>query len=224
MNTSPKTNPETCSIEELDALAVELAKQYNNAELALKIHHWFPREENYKSATAAPDLDDVLRERKCRLNSEFKFTPETLARFIKISDLMTACIKKAWLEAKPERDALEQRLQRGDTFLHDYELELKIIPYTNKEGVYEVLEDSIHGSTVDLTRYAKHYEECGSELDSREDCDEHRGNHGELMGQRIGYAMHELYDHTYWSVPDILKIETIWVDVVITRQHFHEKV
>ncbi len=212
-----------CSIDDLDDLAVELHERYRKVELQLTIDHEPPSEADIHRINEQPSLRDVLQERQRRLNREFRFTPETLACFVALSDRFGACMKNAWLEAKPEMEALERRLQNHDPFLKDYELDWKLQAFTGQEGIYAVLEDTAHSSMAIHARNAKSYENCGiREMDCDESWTECFPGHEEISTQRISLAMHELYDHSFWSVPDILKIETIWVDVVIRRQYLEQ--
>ncbi|GHT15258.1 hypothetical protein AGMMS4956_14830 [Bacteroidia bacterium] len=49
-------------------------------------------------------------------------------------------------------------------------------------------------------------------------------SNGELADEYIGYGIHDLYDHTEWSLQDILNIDYFWVEVQVRYQHFEEKV
>jgi hypothetical protein len=47
-------------------------------------------------------------------------------------------------------------------------------------------------------------------------------SHGELSEHYISYAIHDLYDHTLLSIPDILRINQLWAEVTVCQQHFVE--
>ena len=71
-----------------------------------------------------------------------------------------------------------------------------------------------------LTRNIRHERPASRTLDrlNWNECDDL--SHGELADYHICYAIHELYDHSYWSLPDILKITRLWIDVHVCHQHF----
>jgi hypothetical protein len=43
---------------------------------------------------------------------------------------------------------------------------------------------------------------------------------GEFEGHHIGYAMHELYDHSCWGLPDIVRINRFDATVRVEYQHY----
>ncbi len=215
-----KNNPKTCSLQELEALAVYLHGVYWAAEKSLKIDQQPGDMDILRHIKKAPSLNDILRERKRRLNHDFKFTPKTIARFVKINALFVDCLKKAHAEAKPIRQRLARRLKNRDSFIKDFEIEIRLAPFTHKPGIHEVLEDIIHDAPALLTQNVREPSNARRNL-NRLNWNECDGlSHGELAEHRICYAMHELYDHSYWSLPDILKIKQVWADVIVTRQHF----
>lgn len=45
---------------------------------------------------------------------------------------------------------------------------------------------------------------------------------GLLKGQFHCYTLHYLYDHTILSWSDILKIDMVWIEIVVRHQFFSE--
>jgi len=217
-----KNDAKACSLEELEALGVYLHKIYWDTGLSLKMQHRPSGRDALRHIKNAPSLDEVLRERKWRMNQDFKFTQKNVIRFVKINNMFVDCQKKAFAEAKPVRQRLARRLKNQDAFIEDFEMEIQMQPYIhNASGIHEVLQDITHASSALLTRDARlrrHHDSRNLERLNWNDCD--GLSHGELADYHICYAMHELYDHSYWSLPDILKITQIWTDVTIIHQHF----
>ncbi|EIP97794.1 hypothetical protein OpiT1DRAFT_02243 [Opitutaceae bacterium TAV1] len=212
------------SIEELERLAVELHDAYHRASFDMKQGH----RPSLDSIKGKSELWQVLQERKHRLNDGFRFTLERVACFVKISDLLTECLEKAWAEAKPIMQELDKRIQDQDPFVQDYELELKLHvfvtdPQSDDRGIYGVLQDIISAGSTVLQVPGRCYEEHNTlnELNWNA-IDELRHYETELADHYIGHAMHELYSHSMWSLPDIFKITELWAEVIVTRQHFRK--
>jgi len=231
-NPQPKTEKdlfdalEKASIAELETLAVELRENYRKAKLSLHGHR-IPKKDILTRIENAAPLYWVLRKRKSRLNAAFKFTPKTIARLLRVNKHLEDSLEKARQEARPIMLEMEKRIKAKDAFLDDYELEMNLAPYVGKPGIYEILEGTTHHTYGDMTR-SKHclqdyYGDNGKEPDSLDlmnwNIDMHPHNKV-FENHHICYLMHELYDHTLWSLPDILKIKTIWIDIKICHQHF----
>ncbi|RRJ98933.1 hypothetical protein Ga0100231_001190 [Opitutaceae bacterium TAV4] len=218
MKISTHRKLEDYSIEELESLAIDLDSKYQDLEKCLKRYGDIPSNADLRRVRNEPSLNDVLLERQRRLNDDFRFTPKRVVRFIKINDHLTESFEKAWNEARPIIRDLDQRIQNKDPFLKDYEVELKLKPYIDKPGIYELLEDIIHASPVELRHYCEKSYCSLQDLNWNEDvplC-----HYSQLANYHIGYPMHELSNHSMWSLPDILKTIRIQMDVTITRQHF----
>lgn len=214
------------SIKALERLALDLYQDYKRAQrafgqdlYALDDALLLDRIKN------APALSDILRERKHRLNRRFKFEPQSIARFVAVNDLLQRSLTKARKEAQRVQPRLEERIAAKDAFLTDFEYELQIQPYTGKEqGIYGLLEELTHQSSAHLcfSKISLLNDASGVEDMNWNNCDGLGGFSDDLASHHIGYSMHELYSHTFWSLPDILKISHVWIDVVIIRQHYCE--
>lgn len=213
---------ECYSVEELERLAVELHEKYSSVSRRMKRGELT----SLDFINSKPELEQVLQHRKRKLNSTFRFTAETALRFVEISDLLTDCYMQALAEAKPVIKALDKRIEDKDAFLHDYEIELKMHvfvadPWEESPGAYGVLQEITSGDGAVLKANGRGdgnpYQPDESNWN---DIDELRHHKKELADHYIGYAMHELYSHSQWSLPDILKITQLWAEVVVTRQHF----
>lgn len=231
-----RLNLKELSAARLDSLAIERYQCYRHATGTIRIDSELPGKAELDALGGPPSLNAVLRERQWRLNDAFAFTPESAARFAHISDRLSACLAKAWAEARPIREALEKRIRDGDPFLTDYEIELKIAPFLKRQKppappatteepktiIQDVLENILHDSLVDLNMNARRDDPDHIYL-SRElnwnAADTLRRHETALADYYIGYAMHVLCDHAHWSLSDILNIDRIWTDVVVTRQN-----
>lgn len=222
-------------IEELERLAIQLHFRYQELvprlrrAHAISLHTVRDPKRTISPMLAdlegEPDLRELLFVRKILLNKVFQFTPESAARFARISDQLTDCVTKARAEAAPVVAELQRRIEARDPFLTDHEAALHIQPFLPGSGgeepnIQDVLEELLHGSYAFLRPLASCDEGdlyTGRELNWNSDAPLSR--HQELASHHIGYAMHELCAHALWSLPDILKIDRIRVDVAITRQH-----
>jgi len=213
------------SIAELETLAVELHEKYWRAELCLRGHD-VPNKDILERLQTAPSLDAILEERKWRLNRDFKFTPKTIARFLKVNKFLADSLTKGRHEARPVMLEMEKRLKNKDAFLTDYDLEIEIQPYFYKEGgIHEVLEGIFYKS-CHLKRpkciLKAYYENKGKGNGGADRCNWniHSGLPDDIFKKHhICYLMHELCDHTCWSYPDILQIKNVWAEVIVRRQH-----
>ena len=224
-------NMDNYSITELESMAVELHKKYTDMAHRMDLRHMSPKMDIIKHIDNMPPLDEILDARKRRLNKTFKYTPRNIARLLKINKLLADSLEKGRREARPLMLELEQRLKNKDPFLKDYELDVKLQPFigsnTGKPGIYEILEDTIHSSSTfmnDAEHEIKDYygdngDNCTSVhfINWNTDSGLH---HEEFKKHYICYPMHELCDHSFWSLQDIIKITMIWIDVKVELQHF----
>ena len=218
------------TIKELETLALELYEKYLKAARCLEIDHQLPDKDILNCIENAPLLHDILQARKRRLNANFKFTPKNISRFIKINDMLADRFKKARREARPLMKKLEQRIKDKDSFLNDYEIEMQIKPIIATKTVfmqpefYEVLEDVIYHRRRCLIRNRSALRSYFR--DDEYSAPDHRNwaKHTVVLGDvfakhHICFLMHELCEHPYWSLPDILKIKLIWAGVEISHRY-----
>ena len=219
------------SIKKLESMIVDLDEKYRNMERRMVVRHLPRNMDIIKQIDDAPPWHYMMKERKRRLNESFKYTPKNIARLLKINKLLADSLEKGRREARPLVLELEQRLKNKDPFLKDYELEVKLDIFidsnTKKPGIYEILEDIINSSSAYL-EYPKHefgdfFGDNGIAGRSPHFVNWNNDSglrHEEFKKHHICYPMHELCDHSYWSLHDIIKISRIWIDVKVQLQHF----
>lgn len=188
------------------------------------------------SETEAELLEEMLHERQQKINETFEWTPENKEKFLCLNRKLIDCWEKLHAEALQVVETLQSRLNKPDRFLHDYEVEAKIRPFINKldeDGewgeAYNCIEEVLINLLDDFYPFVNR-----TNYNSRSDNTyviylkkEQNWSHwhqfkGEFEGEYISQAMHDLYDHTYLSFPDILKINELWGELQIIHQHFVE--
>ena len=195
------------SIEELDKLIIELFKERR-----------FDDEE----------IEDLLDIRKGKLDAEFKWTPETKKKFLKLNDLIWNCFKKLSKEANNLREVLQRRVGENDIFLHDFEIKAIVTPFFYEEIDREKYEID-HGIEEVLMMYwKKHLLRC---IETTENNDafgvDKEINYNDYSLYREHFAndfvsrpMHYLWDLSNWSHQDVLKINHLWAELEVKYQHF----
>ena len=205
---------ETFSVQELEELIVD----------------------RWKSARQKVDntLKELLFIRRMKINSTFKWTPETKARFLHLNDELMRCFEMLRHEAHLHLIALQKRVDENDTFLNDFYLEARVhvFIYTpDEEGKFWEPDDGIECVLIDsLTEFIlnMHISEDEDEMDRNIYFDKDFNWNieplleGAFDEHYISYAIHELHDHTCWSIPDILRINRLWAEVQVVHQHIKE--
>ena len=188
-------------------------------------------------------IDDKLQEylsiRQYRINKAFEWTPEDMEKLLCLNQRFIDCWEKLFSEAQGVFNALQKRINEKDDFLHDFEMEAKIeslIMVSNETGEWSEIEDCIEEVLIDSLRLPE--VACAvncTSFNSR--CvpnnilyldKEQNWNHeywyfkGKFDNHFISQAIHDLYDHTFLSLPDILKINSLWVELQIQQQHFQD--
>jgi hypothetical protein len=180
-------------------------------------------------------LELALEIRKLKLNAEFVFTPENIAKILRLNEQIMDCLEKLRQEAMQEIVCLKQKSESNNAFLHDYEMECKILPfiYVKNEETGEMQEategiDSLlnlmwnkymlrfDAANEDLREHSLYF---NKELNWNE-CN--MPGNGELADFYIGYGIHELVDHSLFSLSDIVRINFLWGEVITRQQHFVE--
>ena len=175
-------------------------------------------------------LDCVLLERKNRLNKDFEWTEENKARFLVINNQLLENGERGWLKALEAAAELEKLIERKEPFLNDYEIEVVMSAHPRIKGDTDeavtayLAEEKMRymGARIGHSNY-KHAISDGPENVPLVDRSMNwNGEHlrGGFDNDYICYLMHCLLDTHVWSFPDILSINIIWVDVVVTHQFY----
>jgi len=145
------------------------------------------------------------------------------------AEIFNAC-EKGFKEAFETAELLENRIKKRDSFLKDYEIEIKITPYPTIHGVNRDVADTVGGFLGE--------ESIPCAVEHISHCHFHRYNYDEFFlvdknpswntdfyrktfpGINICYLVHRMMESHVWSYPDILSISNIWVDVQVTYQYY----
>ena len=190
----------------------------------------YSRKYGYTEHDMAAMIERILHERQLRLNKGFEWTEENKAKFLFVNDqIYDACVK-AWEEAKETAAALEKRIKRRDSFLKDYEIEITLNIYpgiggrgrwvSEPESYLADEETKLIKTNISHSHYKKDFEEKEEPILIGKNTNwnfEYPNN--EFDNHYICYAIHVLLETDSWSVPDILSVEQIWVDVNVAYQH-----
>ena len=175
-------------------------------------------------------IEQLLSERRRRLNAEFQWTEENRARFKAVNDELFDACNKGWEEALDTAKALEARIKSRDAFLKDYEIDVTITAYPNIGGNREAAEilgyhlgEDYHCSRVGEISHSRYKHD--TDIDSLPMTVDKNVNSnieyfdGEFWDDYICYTIHRMLDSHIWSFPDILSICSIWVDVKVEHQY-----
>ena len=206
-------NFENYSVKELEDVIIRLYKQEKRKRVEFK-----------------GELEDALYERQRKLNQSFEWTPENKEKLLLLNQKLIECWEKLDVEARQMLKTIKNRLNKTDNFLQDYNLEAVVeaaICFSDENGkccaaedcIEEVLNDSLHRN------YAVNYESCFRDdkpiiyLDREQNWNKHHWFKGNFDEHFISQAINDLYDDSYLSFPDILKINNLWAEVRVDYQH-----
>jgi len=174
----------------------------------------------------------LLIKRRRLLNADFEWTEDNRVRFLNVNNNIYELCKMGWREALKTAEILEKRIKSKDSFLKDYEIQIKINAYPKITGIKR-----------DIAEYIESYlaEETLPEIESISHChyksvtlndkdfpkymvDDNTNWNIEYFGDNfkddyICYLIHCMLDTGVWSFKDIISIESVWVDVEVTHQH-----
>jgi len=104
-----------------------------NSQLVTKI------EEFYKSRSRRKDeaemaIRELLWGRQRSLNADFQWTEKNIDRFKIINDRLLDACERGWEEAKSVAYDLERRIEANDSFIKDFEIDIRISAYPDFSG------------------------------------------------------------------------------------------
>jgi hypothetical protein len=218
---------QSASIEEVENKIMEIYKEKERMD----IDGWWRHD---------VDFSNLLYLRQEKLNEAFTWTPETIRQAIHIQDRIMECYEQLRVEAHATYLDMEARLvDKQERFLNDYELDCWVSPTSQRandaflernefENIRDVLE-------MPITRgHELHFNKWEGATNWRSDLCFSRdigswarctpGFKGEEFADAyIGYALHALCDHCYWSIPDVLQIDTLSSEIIVRKQHLDEE-
>jgi len=177
------------------------------------------------------ELMDLLRERRKELNINFQWDDENIEQFKEVNERIMEACENGWNESVKEAQALEKRIKSGDSFLNDYEIDVRLMVYLEIADDYEEGErEELEGFLAEETYLQSighishvHYDHAMKKENLPLAIDKSTNWNGEFFGDRfhdyyICYFIHRLLDTRVWSYPDILNIVCIWSDVEVLHQ------
>lgn len=207
-----RINLEGYSVKELEEMSIYI---YNNHG-------------KYSPKDASDVLDDILHERKLKIDASFVWSEENKQKFLRVNNELIRVWQSAYNEAIALAQKLEYRMCNEDSFIKDYEIELKITPYVREEDT--TLDDD--SFTYVLCEPLNGYPplSCGISYDEKDlpiflDKSLNWNIDWKLKDiftddVYIGYSIHRLIMDDVWSLYDITNIDRIWANVEILHQYF----
>jgi len=180
-------------------------------------------------------LEACLNQRGCILNQAFEWTSENKEKLLRLNQKLIECWEKVDAEAKQTLKILNERINQPDDFLQDFNMEARVCSliykpdesgefYEAEDCIEEVLNDFVNNSYVVNVKsyFAKDSDDHILYLDRNQNWNDDRWFKGEFDDVYISQAIHDLYDHSCLSFPDILKINRLWAELTVVHQHFVE--
>ena len=183
------------------------------------------------------DLELILIERRRRLNDSFVFSPETAEKFLNLNRQIMECLETMLNEGINILREREQ-LKNNGSYFQEHDIKAKIYPEilipNKKSGEMEYPEEGIYFLLNDmnfdcpLLHFTIHDDDLSSSPEERNGIyfdksmnwltSLHGADFSILGDAYIGYGMHELSEHTMYSLPDILKINCLRPVLTVTHQ------
>lgn len=178
------------------------------------------------------EVKRLLLERRDILNEMFKPTEANLAQFSKVNDELYR-LTAALNERVRKFIAKKELLLDSPDFDDDYELEgtLKFV-FNDESSICHLPDDDYYGSNFDVMIKTLYEAYSHSGIESIVTINEHHGSlddgvswyeypfnrFQEFKDSIICYAVHDLTDHKLYSIPDLLRLNDFWSEVIIKAQ------
>jgi hypothetical protein len=207
---------ERLSASELEAMAIEL----------------YPR--GKKRINEDLYLEDILEWRKYKMNENFVFTPEVIEKLLWIDKEIKHCVNQLHKKGKQVVRNLERMINKKDAFFNDYEMDLLIYPTIiewsdnceeeceTEDKIFEVM-DYAHYDRAPISIHFRCLDSDETYFEEVECWNMPFARNTEFANYKVGFITHKLFDHTDWSLPDIIRINEIWCDLRVEYQHFNSR-
>lgn len=175
--------------------------------------------------------DQILHIRKRLLNKQFVFTEENKQRLLSLNERLMKTLEVAREEVKKAQGELEEWMSPKDENLHDYEIDARVTPYIlvpdedgelgePDDGILELLNYVLNDNLISFS-FRGMDESIYFDTELNWAGYEHIGE-GHLTDHYICYAMSNIFNHSPYSLEDILRINSLWTDILIEKQTFSE--
>ena len=164
---------------------------------------------------------------------DYIWTEEMKARFLLVNNKFMEACEKARAEARARHNELVARMEAGDPFISDFEINIDIQPYMDTSEMTEEAETENIDFAEEKGAINFHFS-SGSHSGYTHDDPEYLDIHfdksfnwndeyltGNFDDEYICYAIHELLD-SGWNFDNIMNINQIWVDVQVWLQNNEE--
>lgn len=156
-------------------------------------------------------------------------TDEEINAAIAMNERLTRLEEDVKNECLRIEDGLIARIERGDKFLTDYEIDIDIDFYMDDQDP-EYYEDDVYHDTEIMTSLNKHVKRLPNEIQKEDywgigDREDHNDRMKELnvthplWGIRHCYLFHELYDHSPMPLKHLARISDIFTDIKVYYQN-----
>jgi hypothetical protein len=182
-----------------------------------------------KYAKRDDKLEELLYERQHKINKSFEWTPQNMEKLLHLDQKVMNCFEKMRNEAMPP---LIKALEKYSDDKDGFEIKAMVTPFIlvpDEDGelsepedgiesiLHEMLDDYILKFNLKIKGKRKnlHLEkDLNWNIDS---CLQ-----GKLAEHYISYAIHQLVDHSCWSLADILRINHLGATMHIEHQNFED--
>jgi len=180
------------------------------------------------------ELFTTLQVRQHKLNEEFVFTPEHIEKILWIDQEIKKCVHTLQKEGEKMVKELDLLTKKKNSFFNDYEILAVIDPKIliwkeesqslcepdEEDGIIDVI-DNYHHETNFRLEFNPHHAEHSCYFSDFNWNILIGAKNNEFANYHIGYGIHELYDHSLWSLQEIVKINAIWCDLKVEYQHYN---
>ena len=173
--------------------------------------------------------NEILSNRKHLLNEKFDFSDANIKRLSDINSLLSERGKAAYEIAEKQENQIVELMRNPGSFIFDYEIEFLITFFAEQK--YSHIPD-LEGNPffewkpmqfikcIDIEQRVER--EKDKERLFKEDYRETFFASQPLSGFCHCYLFHDLIYHTILSYQDIVDIEDVWIEVILTVQNHQE--
>ena len=184
-------------------------------------------------STCGQLLRNILSWRAIKLNRNFEWTDENKRNFLNVNEKLRVSYAKAYNEALSVADELEKKIKNNDDFIKDYMIEITLTPYIkepfpNEDALYKfcsVISEPESEFSIPIRHefhhgcYSREINNIPYHLDKSKNL--YTEHYDDFMASNdICHALNLLLDAHEWSLNDIVNIDNIYTEVIVTHQHF----